>query len=262
LIKNIFDVFGVTYDVRALAQFLSRGKLFNTDNIPDPYERKSMRFYLFGAPITAIFDHLDYYFNALEIGSAPQDKKHSADDNVFLNIGDNNVIREYVTINPGTVEGGSKTVIGNNNLIMAYAHIAHDCVIGNFCVMANAATLGGHVTIEDNAMIGGLSAVHQFVRLGRLAIIGGCSKVVQDVPPFSTCDGHPAKVVNTNVIGLKRAQISQDTIRKLKKSFKLLFFSGLSKTTALETIANEIESTPEVEHLTFFAKTSERGMCS
>ena len=195
------------------------------------------------------------------IGSVPQDKKHSADDNVFLNIGENNVIREYVTINPGTVEGGSKTVIGNNNLIMAYAHIAHDCIIGNHCVMANAATLGGHVTLEDNAMIGGLSAVHQFVRLGRLAIIGGCSKVVQDVPPFSTCDGHPAKVVTTNSIGLRRAKIPEESIKKLKKAFKLLFHSGLSKTTALERIASEVEPCPEVDHLTFFAKTSERGMC-
>lgn len=196
------------------------------------------------------------------IGSAPQDKKHTADDNVFLNIGENNVIREYVTINPGTVEGGSKTVIGSNNLFMAYAHIAHDCIIGNNCVMANAATLGGHVTIEDGAMVGGLSAVHQFVRLGRLAIIGGCSKVVQDVPPFSTCDGHPAKVITTNVIGLKRSQISQKSIRNLKKAFKLLFHSGLSKTSALESIAQEIEPCPEIEHLVFFAKTSERGLCS
>jgi len=194
------------------------------------------------------------------IGSAPQDKKHSSDDNVFLNIGENNVIREYVTINPGTVEGGSKTVIGSDNLIMAYAHIAHDCIIGNKCVMANAATLGGHVTLEDNAMIGGLSAVHQFVRLGRLAIIGGCSKVVQDVPPFSMCDGHPAKVINANVIGLRRAQIAPESIKNLKKAFKILFRSGLSKTTALERIENEIESCPEIEHLIFFAKTSERGL--
>lgn len=210
---------------------------------------------------TTIGKNCKVYTGAV-IGSAPQDKKHSADDNVFLNIGENNVIREYVTINPGTVEGGSKTVVGNNNLIMAYAHIAHDCVIGNKCVMANAATLGGHVTLEDNAMVGGLSAVHQFVRLGRLAIIGGCSKVVQDVPPFSTCDGHPAKVITTNVIGLRRAQIPEESIKRLKKAFKLLFHSGLSKTTALERIASEIDPCAEVEHLTFFAKTSERGLCS
>ena len=196
------------------------------------------------------------------IGSAPQGKKHTSDDNVFLNIGENNIIREYVTINPGTVEGGSKTVVGDDNLIMAYSHIAHDCIIGNKCVMANAATLGGHVTIEDGAMVGGLCAVHQFVRLGRLSIIGGCSKVVQDVPPFSMCDGHPAKVVNTNVIGLQRSDISQKSIRGLKRAFKLLFRSGLSKKSALESIAQEIEPCPEIEHLIFFAKTSDRGLCS
>jgi len=195
------------------------------------------------------------------IGSAPQDKKHSSDDNVFLNIGENNVIREYVTMNPGTSEGGGKTVIGNSNLIMAYAHVAHDCVIGNNCVMANAATLGGHVTLEDNAVIGGFSAVHQFTRIGRLAIIGGCSKVVQDVPPFSMCDGHPAKVVTVNSVGLKRAEISAESIRSLKKAAKILFRSGLSRKHALEKVAAEIAPSAELEHLIFFFKTSERGVC-
>jgi len=158
-------------------------------------------------------------------------------------------------LTPVPLRGGSKTVVGDNNLIMAYSHIAHDCIIGNNCVMANAATLGGHVTIEDNAMVGGLSAVHQFVRLGRLSIIGGCSKVVQDVPPFSTCDGHPAKVVNINGIGLRRSEISQESIRSIKKAFKLLFHSGLSKTTALENIAQNIKPCPEIEHLIFFASS-------
>jgi len=195
------------------------------------------------------------------IGSAPQDKKHSADDNVFLNIGENNVIREYVTMNPGTAEGGGKTVIGNNNLIMAYAHVAHDCVIGNNCVMANAATLGGHVTLEDNAVIGGFSAVHQFTRIGRLAIIGGCSKVVQDVPPFSMCDGHPAKVVSVNSIGLKRAQVPIESVRLLKKASKILFRSGLARKHALEKIVNELDTSAELEHFVFFVKTSERGVC-
>ncbi len=201
-------------------------------------------------------------YSGAVIGSAPQDKKHSSDDNVFLNIGENNIIREYVTINPGTVEGGSKTVIGGDNLIMAYAHVAHDCVIGNNCVMANAATLGGHVTLEDNAVIGGLTAVHQFVRLGRLSIVGGCSKVVQDVPPFSMCDGHPAKVVNTNTIGLKRVQVSPEAVVRLKRAFKILFHSRLSKSHALEKVVNEIETCPELEHLIFFIKTSKRGICS
>ena len=133
---------------------------------------------------TTIGKNCKIYTGAV-IGSAPQDRKHQADDNVFLNIGENNVIREYVTMNPGTLEGGGKTIIGSDNLFMAYSHVAHDCVIGNNCVMANAATLAGHVTLEDNAVLGGFSAVHQFVRLGRLSIVGGCSKVTQDVPPFS-----------------------------------------------------------------------------
>lgn len=200
-------------------------------------------------------------YSGAVIGSAPQDKKYSADDNVFLNIGENNVIREFVTVNTGTAEGGGKTVIGSNNLIMAYSHVAHDCVLGNYCVLANAATLGGHVTLEDNAVIGGLSAVHQFVRLGRLSIIGGCSKVVQDVPPFSMCDGHPAKVRGINSIGLKRADFDREVIKEVRQAFKILFRSGLSKKHALETIVQECRDIPEVEHLVFFAKTSERGLC-
>jgi UDP-N-acetylglucosamine acyltransferase len=199
-------------------------------------------------------------YSGAVVGSAPQDRKFSTDDNVFLNIGENNTIREYVTINPGTAEGGGKTTIGDNNLIMAYSHIAHDCIIGNNCVMANAATLGGHVKLEDSAVIGGLAAVHQFVRLGRLSIVGGCSKVVQDIPPFSMCDGHPAKVIRTNLIGLRRAQISTETIETLNKAFKILFRSGLTKTNALARISRELKTSPELEHLIFFIKTTERGL--
>jgi UDP-N-acetylglucosamine acyltransferase len=201
-------------------------------------------------------------YSGAVIGSAPQDRKYSSDDNVFLNIGKNNVIREYVTMNPGTVDGGGKTVVGDNNLFMAYSHVAHDCIIGNNCVMANAATLAGHVTLEDTAVIGGLSAVHQFVRLGRLSIVGGCSKVVQDVPPFSMCDGHPAVVIKINSIGLRRVNISSETVQSLNRAFKALFRSGLSKKHALEIIENEIPSCPEIEHLIFFTKTSRRGLCS
>ena len=200
-------------------------------------------------------------YSGAVVGSAPQDKKYSADDNVFLNVGENNVIREFVTINLGTAEGGAKTVVGSNNLIMAYSHIAHDCILGNNCVLANAATLGGHVTLEDNAVIGGLSAVHQFVRLGRLSIVGGCSKVVQDVSPFSICDGHPAKVRGVNSIGLKRANFEREAIRELRNAFKILFRSGLSKKNALEMVARECKDTSEIEHLVFFARTSERGLC-
>lgn len=173
-------------------------------------------------------------FTGAVIGSAPQDRKYSTDDNVYLNIGENNVIREYVTMNPGTLDGGGKTIVGSNNLFMAYAHVAHDCVIGNNCVMANAATLAGHVTLEDNAVIGGLSAVHQFVRLGRLSIVGGCSRVVQDVPPFAMVVGHPVKVIRTNAVGLQRAQIPEESVRLLNRAYKILFRQGLPKTRAIE----------------------------
>ena len=196
------------------------------------------------------------------VGSPPQDKKFKETDDVSLNIGEGNIIREYVTINPGTIEGGGKTIIGNNNLFMAYSHVAHDCVVGNYCVMANAGTLAGHVTLEDNAVVGGLSAVHQFVRLGRLSIIGGCSKVVQDIPPFSMCDGHPAKVFNVNLVGLRRANVSAEVVRVLKKAFKYLFQSGLTKTHAIEYIEQELPLSPELEHLIFFVKTTKRGLCS
>lgn len=201
-------------------------------------------------------------FTGAVIGSAPQDRKYSADDNVYLNIGDNNVIREYVTMNPGTVDGGGKTIVGSNNLFMAYAHVAHDCVIGNNCVMANAATLAGHVTLEDNAVIGGLSAVHQFVRLGRLSIVGGCSRVVQDVPPFAMVVGHPVKVIRTNAVGLQRAQIPEESVRLLNRAYKILFRQGLPKTRAIEKVEGEVEMCPEVEHLIFFCKTTKRGLCS
>ena len=199
-------------------------------------------------------------FTGAVIGSVPQDRKHTVDDNVYLMIGENNIIREYVTMNPGTADGGAKTVVGNNNLIMAYAHIAHDCVIGNNCVMANAATLAGHVTLEDSAVIGGLSAVHQFVRIGTLSIVGGCSKVVQDVPPYMMVDGHPAKGYGINTVGLNRALISKEDKALLKKAFKILFREGLSVKSAIIKIREELPMTSSIQTLLQFLKGSTRGI--
>ena len=201
------------------------------------------------------------FFTGAVIGRVPQDKKYSDHEKVFLIIGDHNIFREYTTVNPGTGDGG-KTIIGNNNLLMAYAHVAHDCVIGNNCVIANNGTLAGHVTLEDMAVVGGLTAVHQFVRLGELSIVGGCSKVVQDIPPFSMCDGHPAKVFNINSIGLKRAKFSAPTINSLRKAFKVLFHSGLTKSHAVQKIEKELAPCPQLKHLIEFTKTSKRGLCS
>ncbi len=201
------------------------------------------------------------FFTGAVIGSIPQDKKFTGKETTYLEIGENNVFREYATMNLGTGEGG-KTIIGNNNLLMANAHVAHDCLVGSHCVIANCGALAGHVTMEDNVVIGGLTAIHQFVRLGKFSIVGGCSKVVQDIPPFSTCDGHPAKVFGINSVGLKRAKFSFSTMQNLKKAFKILFFSELSKPHALEQVSKEISSFPELEHLIAFIKSSTRGLCS
>lgn len=198
-------------------------------------------------------------FTGSVMGSRPQDLKYKGEKN-FLEIGDNNIIREYSTFNPGTGEGG-KTVIGSHNLFMAYAHVAHDCWVGNHCIIANNGTLAGHVTIEDKAIIGGLVAIHQFVRVGTLSIIGGCSKVVQDIPPYSTCDGHPARVYGLNLVGLRRHGVSQESIQQLNRAFKILFNSGLTIKHALENIEKEMSSpTLEVSYLINFIKSSQRGI--
>ncbi|PIQ86019.1 MAG: acyl-[acyl-carrier-protein]--UDP-N-acetylglucosamine O-acyltransferase [Candidatus Omnitrophica bacterium CG11_big_fil_rev_8_21_14_0_20_43_6] len=197
-------------------------------------------------------------FTGSVIGSRPQDLKFK-NEKVFLEIGNNNIIREYCTLNPATKEG-AKTIVGNDNLLMAYSHVAHDCRVANGCVLANNSTLAGHVSIEDKAVIGGLVAIHQFVRIGMLAIIGGCSKVVQDIPPFSTCDGHPARVYGLNLIGLRRKGISHDAIKKIDQAFKLIFNSGLSAKHALERVEKEIEKTEEIIYLVDFVKKSERGL--
>ncbi len=197
-------------------------------------------------------------FTGAVIGSRPQDLKFKG-EKVFLEIGNNNIIREYCTLNPGTGEGG-KTIIGDSNLLMAYSHVAHDCKIGSGCVLANNSTLAGHVTIEDKAVIGGIVAIHQFVRIGILSITGGCSKVVQDIPPFSTCDGHPARVYGLNLIGLRRKGVSRESIKKIDQAFKLLFNSGLSVRHAIEKMEKESEKTDEITYLINFAKSSERGL--
>ncbi len=192
------------------------------------------------------------------IGSITQDLKYKGEKS-YVKIGDDNIIREYVTINLGTKKGSS-TIVGNNVLLMAYSHIAHDCIINDGAIIANAGTLAGYVTIGEKAVVGGLVGIHQFVRIGKLAVIGGCSKVVQDVVPYSNCDGHPLKVYGLNTIGLKRAGISEGSRTHLKKTFKLLFNSGLSISHALERIKSEVPNCPEVAYLIEFVSTSERGI--
>ncbi|MGD0336219.1 MAG: acyl-ACP--UDP-N-acetylglucosamine O-acyltransferase [Candidatus Omnitrophota bacterium] len=207
---------------------------------------------------TAIGRNCEIFTGAV-IGSRPQDLKYRG-EKVYLQIGDGNIIREYCTFNPGTVEAEGKTVVGCDNLFMAYSHIAHDCVVGNNCVIANNGTLAGHVTIEDKAVVGGLVAIHQFVRVGTLSIIGGCSKVVQDIPPYSTCDGHPARVYGLNLIGLRRQKLPRGSIEALNQAFKILFNSGLTSKHAADVVEKEVKNTPEISYLVNFVKSSQRGM--
>ncbi len=197
-------------------------------------------------------------FSGAIIGARPQDLKFKGEKS-FLEIGDNNVIREYCTFNPGTGEGG-KTVIGNNNLFMAYVHIAHDCIVGSNCVFVNNATLGGHIIVEDHVHMSGLSAGHQFVRFGKMSITGGCSKVVQDIPPFTTCDGHPAQVYGLNLIGLKRKNLDSDSIKKLRKAYSAIFNSGKPVKQAAEDLDPELLKNAEVAYLVNFIKNSSRGI--
>lgn len=197
-------------------------------------------------------------FSGAVIGSAPQDLKYKGEKS-FLYIGNNNIIREYVTINLGTQKNSTR--VGDDNLIMAYSHIAHDCQVGSQCVFANNATLAGHVSVDDEAVIGGLSAVHQYVYIGKLAIIGGCSKVVQDIPPFSTSDGHPAKIYGINSIGLRRSHVSKNAINQLKISFKILFHSGFALPNALKKIKAKFpHPSDELLHLISFINSSKRGV--
>ncbi len=198
-------------------------------------------------------------FASAVIGSPPQDLKYS-DAESFIEIGPSNIIREFVTINPGT-EQGSKTTIGKGNLIMAYSHIAHNCVVGDGCILANAATLAGHVELGSKVVIGGLVAVHQFCRLGDFSIIGGCSKVVQDVPPYSMCDGHPAKVYGINLVGLKRGGFSSAKIKIIKEAFRILFFSRHSLNTAVRAVKDKFPDVEEISRLTDFIGSSSRGIC-
>ena len=174
-------------------------------------------------------------------------------------IGDGNTFREYVTIHSATGDGEATTV-GSRNHILAYCHVAHNVTLGNHVIMSNVATLAGHVTVEDHAVIGGLAAIHQFCRIGKMSIIGGCSKVVQDVPPFMLADGNPAGTRTINKVGLERNGVSEATQAALKQAYKILFRDGLTITNALARIEAELPALPEVQHLIQFVRASERGI--
>jgi UDP-N-acetylglucosamine acyltransferase len=174
-------------------------------------------------------------------------------------IGDSNTFRECVTINSATGEG-EVTTVGSNNHILAYCHLAHNVSLGNHIIMSNVGTLAGHVQVDDHAVIGGLVAIHQFCRVGRMAMIGGCSKVVQDVPPFMLADGNPAQTRTVNKVGLERRGVSEAAQVALKQAYKILFREGLTISNALARIEAELPPLPELEHLIQFARSSERGL--
>jgi UDP-N-acetylglucosamine acyltransferase len=194
------------------------------------------------------------------IGSAPQDLKYRGEPSE-LRIGDRNTIREYVSLNPGTTGGGMVTRVGDQNLLMMYCHIAHDCNVGNRNVIANGATLGGHVTVEDFVIVGGLVGIHQFVRIGTGAILGAGSMVSKDVPPYCNATGDRARLRGLNVEGLRRRGVDKAVIDAIRKAYRIAFNSKLKTEDALETIRRELPAISEIEKFISFIAQSQRGVC-
>ncbi len=192
------------------------------------------------------------------IANIPQDLKFGGEESLFI-IGNNTTIRECVTLNRGTHASG-KSEIGSNCLLMAYTHVGHDTVIGDDVILANGVQLGGHVVIEDFAIIGGMTPVHQFCKVGRHSMIGGGFRAVQDVPPYITCAGEPLQFHGLNSIGLRRRGFKLPVIKSLKATYKLLFRSHLNVSQAVERIRNEVEMLPEVENVLAFIENSDRGL--
>ena len=198
-------------------------------------------------------------FQFASVGEIPQDLKFKG-EKTFTYIGDRTVIREGATIHRATGEG-NETRVGTDCLLMAYIHIAHNCTLGNHVIMSNLASCAGHATVEDRVVIGGMAGVHQFVKIGRNAMVGGMSKLVQDVVPYTIVDGHPAKVVGLNNVGISRAGIPLESRRLIKKAYKILYRSGLSLAEAIAVIEQEVDSCEEVEHFLRFLRNAERGIC-
>lgn len=194
------------------------------------------------------------------IGGDPQDLKFRGEKTRVI-IGNNNNLREYVTINRSTTADIGVTVIGDNNLIMAYCHVAHNCKLGNNIIMANAANLAGHIHIDDYAIIGGLTGIHQFTRIGCHSIVGGASALAKDLPPYLMAAGNHAKLFGLNLVGLKRRGFKEENIKQLKQAYKILFRSSLLLKTAVEKVRSELEGTPEIRTLLEFVEKSERGIC-
>lgn len=192
------------------------------------------------------------------LGGPPQDITYREEETACL-IGNNNVIREYVTINRGTRASGA-TRLGNNNFIMAYSHMAHDCMVGDGVIMANCSTLAGHVHIADFAILSGLCAIHQFCKVGKYAFVSGLTGVPKDIPPFVMAAGNRARLYGLNVVGLERQHFSKEEITKLKRAYRILFRSSLPLETSLKTIEEQLDG-ENIKELVTFIRSSERGIC-
>jgi UDP-N-acetylglucosamine acyltransferase len=198
------------------------------------------------------------FFAYCSIGQQTQDLKYAGEP-TYLEIGDENTFREFVTVNRST-GGSGATRVGNRGNFLAYSHIGHDCTVGDEVVFSNNGTLAGHVQVGDNAVMGGLTAVHQFCRIGRFAITGGCSKIVQDVPPFMIADGNPAEIRGVNLVGLERKNFPPERVKTIKEAFRLIYRSKYNTAQALEAIRGELEQTQEIQEIVEFIEKTERGI--
>ena len=198
------------------------------------------------------------FFHGASIGNDPQDLKFQG-ELTYLEIGDDNVFREFCTVHLAATEG-EKTRIGNGNLLMAYVHVAHNCVVHDQVIIANAVNIAGHVEVESFATLGGMTPIHQFVRIGAYAMVGGASRLPQDVPPFVRVAGNPVEVCGINSIGLKRRDFSDEEILNIKKAYRLLYRSGLNVRQALDRITSDCKLTKNIEELMEFIRRSERGI--
>lgn len=198
------------------------------------------------------------FYPFASIGLRTQDLKWDG-GTTWTRVGSNNTFREYVTVHSATADGDA-TVIGSHNNLLAYTHVAHDCQLGDHIIMSNVGTLAGHVIVEDRAIVGGLAAVHQFCRIGTMSIIGGCSKVVQDVPPYMMVDGNPAATRTLNKEGLKRNGVDEDTQKSMRQAYRILFRSEQTFTNAVKQVRADVATSPELEHLLAFIESSERGI--
>jgi UDP-N-acetylglucosamine acyltransferase len=198
-------------------------------------------------------------FQYAAIGAVPQSVKFE-DEKTYVKIRNGTIVREFVTIHRGTGFGGGITEVGEENFIMAYTHVAHDCKTGRNVILANSTQLGGHITIGDYVTVGALVGIHQFIKIGDYAFIGGKTAIVKDIPPYVLAAGNRAKLNGLNTVGLRRYGFSKSTLSSLKKAYKIVFRSGLTLNEAIEIVVAEVEQTPEVINFVNFIKSSERGI--